>query len=76
VLHVVEMRDRAHPAGQPLVPGDVAHPLAAEPDLALLRPEPVDILLSRARRHAFLLGWLASEDAEAGGNANAWGGAS
>jgi hypothetical protein len=33
--------------------GDIAHPLAAKPDLALLVAEPVDILLSRARRHAW-----------------------
>ena len=39
VLHVVELGDRARPAGEPLVAGDVAHPLAAEPDLALLLPE-------------------------------------
>ena len=36
VLHVVEVRDRPHAARQPLVRRHVAHPLAAEPDLALL----------------------------------------
>ncbi len=50
-LHVVERGDRARPAREPRMRRDIAHPLAAEPNLALLLAQPRQILLPATRSH-------------------------
>src|SRR2546426_743872 len=56
VLHVVQRGDGAHAVGQPRVRGHVLDALAAQPDLALLVLEPLDVLPSGPRAHGRHLG--------------------
>ena len=51
MLHVVQPRDRLRAPGEPWMRRYVPHPLASEPHLALLRPQPVEILPPRPCRH-------------------------
>src|SRR5262249_7038827 len=51
VLHRERRGEGAHAVGQPGMRRHVLDPLPAEPDLALLLLEALDVLLARSRRH-------------------------